>query len=63
MEYAWVITRINVTLLCDLHQQLDSHHWNKSSPMPIEISTWFTPFFRESKNMAPRIETNRSAFS
>ena len=36
---------------------------DKSSPMPIEISTWFTPFFRESKNMAPRIETNKSAFS
>ena len=31
--------------------------------MPMEISTWFTPFFRESKKMAPRIETNKSAFS
>ena len=33
------------------------------SPMPIEMSTWSTPFFLLSKKMAPLRLTRRSAFS
>ena len=37
--------------------------WRGYSPIPMEMSTWSTPFFLLSKKMAPLRLTRRSAFS